>query len=119
MSLQSLKSFFKQAIQKFDEWLFAPVELFNLGLFRVIICLVLLSLYIPRQFELHEFFSENGMLMQKDSLGIIYEAYQPYFHWYIWPDAWLTYVHLALLLGITLVLFGIGGRVVQFLTWVL
>ena len=119
MNIHTFINSLKQACQKFDSWLFAPVDLFNLGLFRVVICLVLLSLYIPRQFELHEFFSEGGMLTKKDSLGIIYETYQPYFHWYIWPDAWLNYVHLALLLGITLVMLGIGGRLVQLLTWIL
>lgn len=111
--------FIKSSIQNFEAWLFVDMDLRRLALFRVIICLSLLSMYIPRQWHLKDFYDPQGMAPTAQALGLYPEAYRPFFSWFFWPEQLYSWAHLALIISLICVLLGVGGRALLWLAWIL
>lgn len=112
---------FKDILKAWDEfWFQWPVEkAFTLDIFRWILCISLLWMAIDRQFDIPEYFSEKAIVSSAQAPGVFLDSMRPAFSWMQWPDAWNPGVHGLYIFGLLLVLFGIGGRPVILLTWVL
>lgn len=110
----------KKPFQVFYDWLFSDVDLRRLALFRIVVSLSLLSMYIPRQFNFfNDFYGPDGLAPRNLALKLFETFYRPPFEWFFWPDSMNSIMHLGLIFALIFVLFGVGGRVLIFIAWLL
>jgi hypothetical protein len=101
-----------------DEFWFSERNLLNLAVFRVVLCGTMFLMYLNRQFDLENFYSEKGLLPFRAAFAVMPEFYRPPFTWYFWGDSWMVVAHLVLVAGLFLLTLGIGGRVLNLVVWI-
>jgi hypothetical protein len=98
---------------------FRPFSQRALGLFRLIVGSTLFFLYWSRHKDIEFFYSEKGLVPKALALDFFPEFIRPSWLLCFWSDQYLSLIHGSLLFGLLLVTFGIGGRIVIFVTWFL
>jgi len=98
---------------------FRPFSHQALGLFRLIVGSTLFFLYLSRHKDIEFFYSEQGILPKSLALDFFPEFLRPSWLWSFWSDSYLNLAHGTLLFCLLLVTFGIGGRLVIIVTWIL
>lgn len=114
-----MKTLIKTLISAWDKFWFSKTSLQNVGLFRLVLGLTLFYIYSSRQWNLELFYTGAGLLPKELALEVFPHFFRPPFLVSIWPDSWMAFAHASLLLGLLLVAFGVGGRLLVLLTWVL
>ena len=109
----------KKIWQLWDEFWFAPKPLLNLAFFRILLCLTLFFMYLRRQFDLENFYTDSGLVPTNAAYDIMPDFYHPAFTWFFWSGDGVFWAHLALLIGLAGLVFGLGGRAVTALVWIL
>lgn len=98
---------------------FQPFSIKALSIFRLILGSTLFSMYWDRHKDVELYFTNQGLVTNEMALNILPEYMRPLWLWSFWPDSWASTVHGFLLVGLLLVTFGVGGRLVTLLTWIL
>lgn len=110
-------SLFKK-IEGFFSHLPTKDSFFALGLMRMLVASALFGLYIWRQFEIGFFFTDKeSIILRNESLQLISDFYRTPFSFFIWPEAWIPFVHLMLIILLLLLALGVSNRPLTFLTW--
>jgi hypothetical protein len=109
----------KRIWNQWDVFWFSERSLLNLAVFRIILTLSLGGLYFNRMSDLMKYYGEDGFLPKRFALQVLPEFYRPSFLIASWPDSWIYPLHLLLLTGVLLLAFGIGGRILNIVVWIL
>jgi hypothetical protein len=105
--------------QIWDEFWFAKQSLFNLAIFRIVLCTTMAFLYLSRQWDLTPYYTEAGILPKSLALAIYPDFYRPELLLAFWSDQWVPYLHLVLVGGLFCLALGIGGRLLTLVLWFL
>src|SRR5688500_11650240 len=98
---------------------FAPVDLYNAGLFRMLLGFALCSMYWKR-FQNFELFYSNGGLLKADSaLAILPDYFKTPLPVYFHSDSANYYGHVAYLILLFLFAIGLIGRWGTWILWFL
>lgn len=108
---------FKKIIETWNCFWFQPVSLFNLAVFRIILCGTLFWLYVERHRDLQMYFSDRGMVSSVESIQLIPEFYRPMLNTFLWGENYFILVHGVFLLLLFLLTLGIGGRWLAIPCW--
>lgn len=114
-----MKNTFNKWLTNWDSFWFSERSLYLLGLFRIVLCSVLAFMYWSRQFDVDLYFTENGILPRQLALEIFPEFMRPPYLLALWPDSLAPTFHLLLVSGLLLLAFGVGGRFLNILVWLL
>lgn len=101
-----------------DRFLFGTKALEQLGVYRFILCATLFYIACFRQVNI-DFLGVDSMIPREGALNIFPDFYRPYIQWFFWPDAWVSQVHLLLILLLGLATVGLTSRPLLLLTWVI
>ncbi len=88
----------------------------QLGLFRIVLCGTLFYLACWRQLNVDQL-GEFSLIPRAMALNIFPDFYRPLIQWFFWPDSWVVFVHLALVLLLALATLGYANRYTLLLTW--
>lgn len=97
---------------------FQSVDLNPLIGVRTCLGLTLFISYLYRFKNLNLWGSE-AFLSTDRSLLMLSESFRPLWSWCFWPDQWLLTVQIIFVMGLFLWTFGVGGRPLTILIWVL
>lgn len=109
----------KRAWEAWQEFWFAPVSLYQVGLVRLILGVALLWMYLLRFVHFETFFSEKGILPLENFRLLLPEAYHSPFTLFFSNEIFAWYAHLGLLILLLLFTLGILGRVGTFILFLL
>lgn len=107
---------FKISIKDWDNFWFGPLANYNISLFRLLFGLSILGMYLVRFVNFDFYFTDGGILPFDYALKILPEGYPSILPFFLKTDAGIRFqgiLHLILILGFTLGLFG------RSLTWLL
>lgn len=93
-----------------DNFWFAPVDLYNVGLFRALLGFVLLSMYWSRFANVELFYFNTGLLHADFAISIIPEYFQSSWPVIFKSDSANYYGHLSYLILLFLFALGVIGR---------
>lgn len=102
-----------------NEFWFGPVSLLQLAVFRILVCTTMFQMYFSRQFDVETYYGAGSFIPRSISLSLAPEFYQMSYPWFFWPDEWASPVHALFVLSLFLLIFGIGGRALTLLAWIL
>src|SRR6476659_4225100 len=109
----------KRIWQAWSQFWFGSRNLYNLALFRIILCSTMFFMYLNRHKDLALFFTDKGILPKSMAISVIPDFYRPYFVFSFWQDSWVSSVHLLFLISLLLLTLGIGGRILTAVAWIL
>lgn len=106
----------KMMLKTWDQFWFTPRGTFMTSLFRCSIAFFIFIFYLSRFLEFEFFFGESGILSYEVARNVI-----PFFHEKIFPvypsnETFLFSCHILFLSLLVLMILGVGGRTVAFLT---
>ncbi len=101
-----------------NKFWFEPMDLTGVALTRVVFGLTLFFTYIFR-FENLNLLTSDALVVKEKALLLYPEFMRPSFSWTFWPDSLAITVHILFCLLIFLWTFGVGGRVLGILLWVI
>ncbi len=113
-----MKNLFARAWNWWDRFWFAPQDLLGLASMRIVLMSVMVYMYGLRQFSL-DYYTDQSWIPRSKALLIFPDVIRPAFAWFFWPDSMNMPVHLVFVLLLVLLLFGIGGRFLMTLAWIL
>jgi hypothetical protein len=114
-----MNTFFRSWVRRWDHFWFAPTETYHLALFRVVLALTLLTMYSIRIVDFDFFYGKNAFLPGSNGWDLLPSNMIPLWRWFPESPA-ITYVlHVALLVGLVLLLLGLGGRLITFALYIL
>lgn len=105
--------------KKLESFWFDFSALKGLSLMRLVVGFVMLALAISRHRGVELFYSNQGMLPRDLFLEIVPELYRPEISFFIWPESWVSWVHLSYIGILALLFLGVGGRLAAFAAWFL
>ncbi|MEZ0393125.1 MAG: HTTM domain-containing protein [Pseudobdellovibrionaceae bacterium] len=101
--------------QKWNQFWFDPVPLFNLAAFRILFCFTMASMYLGRQMDVELFYTDAGILPKDLALKVLPESYRPFAVYSFWPDSWVFAIHAVFVLILFLMAFGVFSRWLGFI----
>ena len=107
-----------RALSAWDKFWFGPQQLLNLACMRVVVTVTMLHLYFLRSWNL-EYFTADGIMPRELAISSLEEIYRPLWGWFFWPDSLVPWMHGFFIFALLLLVFGIGGRILMMITWVL
>jgi len=114
----SLLNFIQSFKRKINDFLFSEGHFEKLGLFRFVLCSVLLYIACYRQLNVDQF-GPDSIVPNGQALNLYYDYYRPFLQLFFWPDdmAWLVHgIYIFLLIIATL---GFSNRILMLLTWII
>ena len=105
------------AVEKLKVFLFPEKAQSQLGIFRIILCGTLFYLACWRQLNIDEL-GVNALIPRDLALNIFPEFYRPTIQWFFWPDQYVSFVHLGLIVLLGLATLGYSNRFFLLLTWI-
>ena len=105
-------------IKWWNEFWFAPIDLFPIALARTFFGLTLLFGYLFRFGNL-DLLTTGAYVSRDRAIELIPETMRPPFLWTFWTDDWAFLMHLLFCLLLFLWSFGVGGRILGWLTWII
>jgi hypothetical protein len=115
-----MKALLEKYWNKIQEFFFAPRSLYQLGLMRMIVASALFFLYCWRQVEVKFYYTDTqGVVLKDQALSLMPDFYQPLFTVFVWPDAWVPWIHGLLVFALGGLALGVGGRLWTLATWLL
>lgn len=93
-----------------DRFWFAPVDLYNVGLFRMIFAFVLFAMYFLRFQNVELFFYNSGLLDSADALSILPDYFRTSVPIFFHSDAANYWGHVIYLVMLFLLGLGVVGR---------
>lgn len=113
----------KNALQKiwnrWQEFWFAPRDLFNVAVFRAVTTTVMFFMYLVRFLDVEDFYFNNGLLPSNYSLKLFETVYESPFPVFFTSDAANYWGHVVFLVGLALLALGLIGRSLTWVVWVL
>ncbi len=106
------------AVDQLNHFLFANDFRQQLGFFRFILCGTLFYMACYRQLNIDQL-GEGSMIPRASALEIFPDFYRPLIQWFFWPDAFVAYVHILLIILLFLATIGLTLRPVLLITWIL
>lgn len=106
------------ALSRLKNFLFQNEPLPQLGLFRIILCGTLFYIACWRQLNIDQFGAE-ALIPRDLALSVYPDFYRPAIQWFFWPDAYVQYVHLILVVLLALATLGYSNRFFLLITWVI
>lgn len=110
-----LKSELKTVLGAWDKFWFAPVDLYNLSLFRCVLFSLLFIMYGLRMFEIEILFFDNGLMPFSMAKEFPPEFHKAPFYWFPSSDTLVWVAHAAFLI---LLLCGALGLLRRWSTWI-
>lgn len=104
--------------QLWNNFWFKPLDLLPLAYMRIVLCGTLLYMAVTRFYALW-FYTDASWIPRSRALEIMPEFARPLFLWTFWPDSMNFYANLVLVISLLLLMFGIGGRYLMWIAWVL
>ena len=101
-----------------ENFLFIKLPRPQLGLFRILLCGTLFYIACWRQLNIDQL-GAMALIPRDQALSIFPDFYRPLIQWFFWPDAWVIYVHLGLILLLALATLGYSNRFFLLVTWVI
>lgn len=111
--------FLKTGLLAWDGFWFAKIDLYNLGLFRIIYAGTLFLMYLFRQKDVDLFYSEAGLLPKDLALQILPEAFRPSVLFVLWSDQFLSLVHGLFIVSLLMICLGLFSRFFSVIAWFL
>lgn len=108
----------KRLLNSWDQFWFKSVDLLPLAYMRIVLCGTLLYIAITRFFAMW-FYTDESWIPRAKALEIMPEVARPLFLWTFWPDSWNYYANSVLVIALFLLMFGIGGRYLMWLAWII
>lgn len=105
-------------LKKWNQFWFNPIDLTGVVFTRLVFGLTLFFTYIFR-FENLNMLTVDALTSRENALLLYPEIMRPAFSWNFWPDSWSFFMHILFCLLILLWTFGVGGRFLGVLVWVL
>lgn len=106
------------ALKSLQKFLFSGEPRPQLGLFRILLCGSLFYIACWRQLNIDQL--QDGALIPRDmALSVIPDFYRPAVQWFFWPDAYVSCVHIGLIILLALATLGYSNRFFLLLTWVI
>jgi hypothetical protein len=105
-------------LKAWDHFWFSPRKLVNLALMRILLIGTMLHLYFLRSWNI-DYFTDKWFMPRSLALETMDEFTRPLWGWFFWPDSMAGGIHALYVLMLLLLFFGVGGRVLAALTWVL
>ncbi len=104
------------ALRSIKDFLFQQRPRRQLGLFRIILCGTLFYIACWRQLNIDQV-GVNALIPRDLALTIYPEFYRPIIQWFFWPDLFVGYVHLFLIILLGLATLGYSNRFFLLITW--
>lgn len=104
------------ALSKIKNFLFPNEALSQLGLFRILLCGTLFYIACWRQLNIDQL-GAAALIPRDMALSVVPEFYRSAIQWFFWPDAYVAYVHLGLIVLLALATLGFSNRFFLLLTW--
>ncbi len=104
------------AFKKITQFLFSNKNHSSLGLLRIILCGTLFYIACWRQLNIDQL-GELALIPRDMALNIFPDFYRPAIQWFFWPDAYVSFVHIFLIILLGLATLGLSNRPLLFLTW--
>lgn len=104
--------------KKWDWFWFSPRNLLGIAYMRVVLLSVMTYIYTLRLWNL-DYFTDSSWIPRSKALLIFPEPIRPLFGWFFWPDSMNLPVHVLFVALLILLLFGIGGRYIMWLAWII
>lgn len=99
-------------------FLFAKDFREQLGIFRFILCGTLFYMACYRQFNMDQL-GVDSLIPRTMALQVFPDFYRPLVQWFFWPDAYVGFVHMILIILLFLATLGLTSRPLLLLTWIL
>lgn len=109
----------KKAAQWWNEFWFAPRDLFNVSVFRAVIASVMFVMYWLRHADIGKFYFNDGLLPVDRALELLPELYHSPWPLFFKSDVATYWAHVAFLVGLALLALGVIGRWGTWLIWAL
>ena len=103
------------AFKKITQFLFSNKNHSSLGLLRIILCGTLFYIACWRQLNIDQL-GELALIPRDMALNIFPDFYRPAIQWFFWPDAYVSFVHIFLIILLGLATLGLSNRPLLFLT---
>ncbi len=97
---------------------FDPVDLTGVALTRMALGATLFVTYLFR-FQNMNLLTSEALLPKEQALLLFPEIMRPAWSWNFWPDSWAMAVHCLFCIGLFLWVFGVGGRILGVLLWII
>jgi hypothetical protein len=106
------------AFNRVHNFLFPEKAHPQLGIFRIILCSTLFYISCWRQLNISQL-GETALIPREMALYVFPDFYRPSIQWFFWPDQYVFYVHLSLILLLGLAALGLSNRFFLLLTWII
>ncbi len=114
--MPTVKSYFDRAVSAWDRFFFAPIDLYNVSLFRCLFGIVIFFMYLQRDQAAGLFFMNHGIVPVSEALRIFPAGVRPVIPFFLKTDSGMRLQIVAQLVLIGLFTVGAFGRS---LTWLL
>lgn len=101
---------------RWNQFWFGPVSLYNLAVFRIVFCFTLFLMYLNRHRDVELFYTDTGILPKEISLQVLLEGFRPFAVYSFWPDSWVSWVHALYIFLLLLMALGALGRFLGLIT---
>lgn len=98
---------------KWNQFWFEPVSLYNLAVFRILLCVNLAIMYLSRQRDVGFFYTDQGILPRDLSYALMPDAFRPFTNYSFWPDSFEPWAHAVFVLLLILMTVGLVGRLLS------
>ena len=110
----SLLSHLQLCLSQWNNFWFAPKDLYTLSLLRVGLCGTMFFMYLTRFYEIELFYFNSG-LMDADTARQSYSEFnKPFLYLFPNSDTLIYLFHMAFLLGLLLITLGLSHRIFIF-----
>jgi len=96
--------------QRWNLFWFGPVPLYNLAVFRILLCFNLVVMYLNRQGDVSLFYTDQGILPRSLAHAVLPEGFRPFAFYSFWPDRFEPWVHAFYVFLLILMGLGVVGR---------
>jgi hypothetical protein len=117
--VQLMQNCLSRTICAWQKFWFAPRDLYNVSVFRACLGAIMFVMYSIRHVDIETFFFNNGLLPAARALEILPEFYRSPLPFFFHSDSANYWGHIALLAGLALLTFGVIGRSLTWVVWVL
>lgn len=114
-----MKTHFRRVWEKWCEFWFGYDNPLGLALLRIQLGLVMLWMYLQRQFFGLGDFGSSAMIPREWAIRALPQDMRPPFAWFFWPDGWSPVVHGIFLVLLVLIVLGVRVRWFAGLAWVI
>lgn len=108
----------KKLWTSWEQFWFSYQNLLGLAYMRIFVCGTLLYMALARFYNI-EFYTNESWIPRSLALKVLPELGRPFFLWSFWPDSFHWPMNLVLVILLSLLTVGIGGRWIMWLAWVI